>query len=245
MSLSGHSILILCFVVQEKSAYPQFTFTAIDTPRNFLSIIRAHTIDQTMQDLIPGIIYSFAALFIILDPLLSVPVFAAMTKGQPPREIHKQAFVAVSVAGALMYLFLVFNTTIFAILGLTMPSFQIAGGILLFILGLQEALGIDFGHSKEHSKTAAGVVIGTPLLCGPGTITTVMLLSRDYGLLVPFIAITLSLLATWLILYFAENIQHFLGEVVTDIMGKVLGMLLAAIAVKIITSGIMALAVVL
>ena len=89
------------------------------------------------------------------------------------------------------------------------------------------------------------MVIGTPLLCGPGTITTVMLLSRDYGILIPFIAITLSLLATWLILYFAENIQRFLGEVVTDIMGKVLGMLVAAIAVKIITSGIMALAVVL
>ncbi|MEI7857759.1 MAG: MarC family protein [Methanomicrobiales archaeon] len=84
----------------------------------------------------------------------------------------------------------------------------------------------------------------TPLLCGPGTITTVMLLSRDYGLLIPFIAITLSLLATWLVLYYSEFIQRILGEVVTDIMGKVLGMLLAAIAVKIIASGVIALAVI-
>jgi multiple antibiotic resistance protein len=198
-----------------------------------------------MQEFLPGILYAFAALFIILDPLLSVPIFAAMTKGQTPNEIHKQAFIAVAVAGGLMYIFLIFNTMIFDILGLNMPSFQIAGGILLFILGMQEALGIDVGKCKDHSKSAAGVVIGTPLLCGPGTITTVMLLSRDYGILIPFIAITLSLLATWLILYFAENIQRFLGEVVTDIMGKVLGMLVAAIAVKIITSGIMALAVVL
>ncbi len=190
--------------------------------------------------MIPGIIYSFAALFIILDPILSVPIFAAMTKGQTSPEIHKQAFIAVAVAGGLMYLFLVFNRTIFDILGLNMPSFQIAGGILLFLLGIQEALGIEIGHSKEHSKTAAGVVIGTPLLCGPGTITTVMLLSRDYGLLIPFIAITLALLATWLVLYFADDIQRILGEVVTDIMGKVLGMLVAAIAVKIIVSGIMA-----
>ncbi|MDO8872781.1 MAG: MarC family protein [Methanoregula sp.] len=197
-----------------------------------------------MQDLIPGIIYSFAALFIILDPLLSVPIFAAMTKGQPASEIHKQAFIAVAVAGGLMYLFLIFNKMIFDILGLNMPSFQIAGGILLFLLGIQEALGIEIGHSKEHVKTAAGVIIGTPLLCGPGTITTVMLLSRDYGLLIPFIAITLSLLATWLVLYYSEFIQRMLGEVVTDIMGKMLGMLVAAIAVKIIASGIMALAVV-
>jgi multiple antibiotic resistance protein len=83
-------------------------------------------------------------------------------------------------------------------------------------------------------------VIGTPLLCGPGTITTVMLLSKEYGLIIPFVAITLSLLATWLILYYAEGIQRILGDVVTDIMGKVLGMLVAAIAVKIIATGILA-----
>jgi membrane protein, MarC family len=193
-----------------------------------------------MQDIFSGIIYSFAALFIILDPILSVPVFAAMTKGLAPGEIHKQAFIAVAVAGVLMYLFLIFNKMIFDVLGLNMPSFQIAGGILLFLLGIQEALGIEIGHCKEHTTTAAGVVIGTPLLCGPGTITTVMLLSRDYGLLIPFVAITLALIATWLVLYYAEKIQHALGDVVTDIMGKVLGMLVAAIAVKIIASGILA-----
>ncbi len=193
-----------------------------------------------MDEIFSGIIYSFAALFIILDPILSVPVFAAMTKGLNPKEIHKQAFIAVAVAGGLMYLFLVFNRVIFDVLGLNMPSFQIAGGILLFLLGIQEALGIEIGHCKDHSTTAAGVVIGTPLLCGPGTITTVMLLSKDYGVLIPFIAITLALLATWLVLYFAEKIQQILGEVVTDIMGKVLGMLVAAIAVKIIASGILA-----
>jgi multiple antibiotic resistance protein len=194
-----------------------------------------------MQDLISGILYSFAALFIILDPLLSVPIFATMTKGQTSTEIHKQAFIAVAVAGSLMYIFLIFNTAIFSLLGLSLPAFQIAGGIILFLLGLQEALGIELGHSKGHATTsAAGVVIGTPILCGPGTITTVMLLSKDYGLLIPFIAITLSLLATWLILYYADGIQRLLGDVVTDIMGKVLGMLVAAIAVKIIASGILA-----
>jgi multiple antibiotic resistance protein len=205
-----------------------------------LSAIRAYIPDQTMQDLIPDILYSFAALFIILDPLLSVPVFAAMTRGQTASEVHKQAFIAIAVAGGLMYIFLIFNTAIFTILGLNFPAFQIAGGIILFLLGLQEALGIELGHCKEHTATAAGVVIGTPLLCGPGTITTVMLLSKEYGLLVPFVAITLSLLATWLILYYAEGIQRILGDVVTDIMGKVLGMLVAAIAVKIIASGILA-----
>jgi multiple antibiotic resistance protein len=193
-----------------------------------------------MADFITSTLYSFAALFIILDPLLSVPIFAAMTHGQTSREVHKQAFIAVAVAGVLMYLFLLFNTTIFEILNLNLPSFQIAGGILLFLLGMQETLGIDISKCKDHTATAAGVVIGTPLLCGPGTITTVMLLSNQYGLMIPFIAITLSLLATWIILYYAAYIRQILGDVITDIMGKVLGMLVAAIAVKIIFAGVMA-----
>lgn len=197
-----------------------------------------------MPDIISGVIYSFAALFIILDPLLSVPIFAAMTKGQSPSEIHRQAFIAIVVAGGLMYLFLLCNTYIFEILGLNLPSFQIAGGIILFLLGIQETLGIDIGKSKEHSATPAGVVIGTPLLCGPGAITTVMLLSNSYGLLIPFLAITLSLAATWVVLYHAVSIQSILGDLVTDIMGKVLGMFLAAIAIKIIYSGIIALTLV-
>jgi multiple antibiotic resistance protein len=191
-----------------------------------------------MADLVSGIIYAFAALFVILDPILSVPIFAGMTKGQPSREIHKQAFIAVAVAGVLMYIFLIFNTAIFEILGLTLSTFQIAGGILLFLLGMEMALGIELCKSKDHSPTAAGVVIGTPLLCGPGAITTVMLLSKDYGILIPFIAITLCLAATWVILYFSAGIQRILGTVVTDIMGKVLGMLVAAIAIRIIFSGI-------
>jgi multiple antibiotic resistance protein len=207
---------------------------------SIISTISVNIINQTMQEILSEIVYAFAALFIILDPLLSVPIFAAMTKGQTPAEIHKQAFIAVAVAGGLMYLFLIFNKMIFDILGLNIASFQIAGGILLFLLGIQEALGIEIGHSKGHTASAAGVVIGTPLLCGPGAITTVMLLSKEYGFLIPFIAITLSLIATWLVLYYSENIQRVLGEVVTDIMGKVLGMLVAAIAINIIANGIMA-----
>lgn len=195
---------------------------------------------NSMADMIAGIIYSFATLFIILDPFLSLPIFSALTKGQEPVEIHKQAFIAVAVAGGLMYIILVFNTAIFSILGLKLPAFQIAGGILLLILGIQEALGIELGRHKAQAATAAGVVIGTPLLCGPGAITTVMLLSKDYGLLIPFIAITLVLIATWIILYYADTIQRVLGDVITDIMGKMLGMLLAALAVQIMASGILA-----
>lgn len=191
-----------------------------------------------MPDMLASIIYAFSALFVILDPLLSVPIFTSMTKGQSSAEINKQALIAVAVAGFLLYMFLFFNFFIFDILGITLPSFQVAGGILLFILGMQMALGLDIGRTKGPSQSVAGVVIGTPLLCGPGAITTVILLSEEYGILVPAVAITLSLLATWIILRFSSNIQRVLGNTITDIMARVLGMLVAAIAVKIIADGI-------
>jgi len=192
-----------------------------------------------MTDLVSGLIFAFGALFVILDPILSVPIFAGMTKGQSPNEIHKQAFIAVAVAGILMYIFLIFNTAIFSILGLTLPAFEIAGGVVLFLLGMEMALGIDLCSTKDKAPTAAGVMIGTPILCGPGAITTVMVLSSQYGILIPFLAITLSLVASWIILYFSSGIQQILGPVVTDVMGRVMGMFVAAIAIKFIFSGIL------
>lgn len=192
-----------------------------------------------MPDLISSLIYSFAALFVILDPLLSVPIFTSMTEGQSSTEINRQALIAVVVAGFLMYLFLFFNFFIFGTLGITIASFQVAGGILLFLLGMQMALGIDIGRSKDHPRTAAGVVIGTPLLCGPGTITTVLLLSEQNGMFVTAVAIALTLVATFIILRFSSQIQRLLGECVTEILAKILGMLVAAIAVSIIADGIL------
>jgi multiple antibiotic resistance protein len=183
-----------------------------------------------MADPISTLVYAFAALFIILDPLLSVPIFTSMTRGQSPAEINRQALIAVAVAGFLMYLFLFFNFFIFGTLGITIASFQIAGGILLFLLGLQMALGIDIGRTKEHTHTAAGVVIGTPLL-----------LSKDNGMFITAAAIAITLAATFLVLRFSFQIQHILGVTVTEILGKILGMLVAAIAVSIIADGIVGL----
>ncbi|HNY89866.1 MAG TPA: MarC family protein, partial [Methanoregulaceae archaeon] len=80
-----------------------------------------------MADLPGALIYSFSALFVILDPLLSVPIFTSMTQGQSSSEINRQALIAVAVAGFLMYLFLFFNFFIFDTLGITLASFQVAG----------------------------------------------------------------------------------------------------------------------
>jgi multiple antibiotic resistance protein len=194
-----------------------------------------------MDDFLTPLLYSFSALFVILDPLLSVPIFSEMTQGQSRGEITKQAWIAVGVAGFLMYSFLFFNFIIFNILQITIASFQVAGGILLLILGLQETLDIQIPTGRNHQKSVAGVVIGTPLLCGPGTITTVLLLSSRYGLVIPALAILLSLITTWVILKYSSVIQRIAGDMIIGILARVLGMLLSAIAVSLIAQGILAL----
>jgi len=193
-----------------------------------------------MDGVLGEILYTTLALFIILDPLLSVPIFANMTREKTSRGVNREAGVAIGVAGALMYLFLFGNFVIFETLGISLATFQVAGGIFLFLLGMQETLGITLGTVRKTTSSAS-VIIGTPLLCGPGTITTVLLFSQQYGIPVVAVASALSLAGCWLILKYSSSIQRILGDTVTDVMGKVLGMLVAAIAVKIIVEGIKAL----
>ena len=190
-----------------------------------------------MDAVLGEILYSTLSLVIILDPLLSVPLFVSMTKGKAAREVNREAGVATGVAGALMFAFLFGNILIFEILGISISSFQVAGGILLFLLGLQETLGITIGTHRP-TETPASVVIGTPLLCGPGTITQVILLTNEYGYLVAAVSSALALAVTFLVLRYSALIQRVLGRTVTEIVGRVLGMILAAIGVQLIIAGI-------
>jgi multiple antibiotic resistance protein len=191
-----------------------------------------------MDPLLGALLYSAFALFIILDPLLSFPLFLEMTENKPKEYVARQAGVAIGVAGVLMYLFLVFNFLIFDLLGISLAAFQVAGGIILFILGMQEVLGFSLGTMKACKDNAACVVIGTPLLCGPGTLTTVLILSQDHGIPLVAVAIALALVATWLVLRYSHTLQRLVGDLVIEILAKVLGMFVAAIAVQIIAQGI-------
>ena len=212
-----------------------------------------------MLEILIAIVSAAITLFIILNPLLATFVFIDLTRGLSGKEVLKQANIATAVAGALMLVFLVFNDIIFSILNIELDSFKVAGGIILFILGLQIVLGLEIGGNAAHEvsvdqaregaellqgtvrKSMAGVIIGTPIICGPGTITTVMIIGSQYGLPVTAVAIVLSILVIWIILAFSSRITALLGETVIMILSKILGLLLTAIAVHIIWSGVVGL----
>ncbi|HJJ34717.1 MULTISPECIES: MarC family protein [Methanocorpusculum] len=205
-----------------------------------------------MLELLVTIISAAFTLIIILDPLLSVSMFINLTRDLQKAEMIRQAFVATGVAGILMLTFLIFNNLLFDLLGIELESFKVAGGIILFILGLQIVLGLEIGGSSaghknlESSdrigkKSMAGVIIGTPVMCGPGTITTVMILGAQDGILLTLLAVILALLCIWLILIFSAQIKKLLGETVLVILSKIVGLLLTAIAVHTIWTGILGL----
>ncbi|HJK07536.1 MAG TPA: NAAT family transporter [Methanocorpusculum sp.] len=212
-----------------------------------------------MLEILTAIVSSAITLFIILDPLLSTSMFIDLTRGLSGKEVLKQAGIATSVAGVLMLVFLVFNDVIFSILNIELDSFKVAGGIILFILGLQIVLGLAIGGKAAHEaraeqardgaellpgtvrKSMAGVIIGTPIMCGPGTITTVMIIGSEYGILITAVAIILALLVIWMILAFSSRITAVLGETVIVILSKIVGLLLTAIAVHTIWSGVVGL----
>ncbi|MEA5038136.1 hypothetical protein SDC9_31487 [bioreactor metagenome] len=205
-----------------------------------------------MLELLVTIISAAFTLIIILDPLLSVSMFINLTRDLQKAEMVRQAFVATSVAGILMLTFLIFNNLLFDLLGIELESFKVAGGIILFILGLQIVLGLEIGGSSAGhknlestdrigKKSMAGVIIGTPVMCGPGTITTVMILGAQDGILLTLLAVILALLCIWLTLIFSAQIKKLLGETVLVILSKIVGLLLTAIAVHTIWTGILGL----
>lgn len=212
-----------------------------------------------MLEILTAIVSAAITLFIILDPLLSVSMFIDLTRGLGKKEVLKQAGIATAVAGGLMLAFLMFNDVIFTILGIELESFKVAGGIILFILGLQIVLGLEIGGKAAHEtraeqahdgkdlspgvirKSMAGVIIGTPIMCGPGTITTVMILGSQNGILLTAAAIILSLAFIWMVLAFSSRITALLGETVIVILSKIVGLLLTAIAVHTIWSGVVGL----
>ena len=179
---------------------------------------------------------AFIALFIIIDPFVSMPVFISLTRWQNDKRKNKEAFLAVGVAFVMLTLLLFVGMVLLEIMKISLSSFQIAGGIILLIMGIQSVLGLEFSKTKVK-KRMVGVVIGTPLLTGPGALTTVVILSKSYGWLIPLTASALVLFITWLILRFSTQITKFLGAEIVEIMSRVMGLLLAAIAVQFIIEG--------
>ncbi|HEY4705590.1 MAG TPA: MarC family protein [Thermoplasmata archaeon] len=207
-----------------------------------------------MVDLAFGLT-AVASIFAVVDPIGAVPFFAALTEGYPPAD--KRAVIQKSCLVALLAL-LVFGLVgqwIFIAFSITVPAFQIAGGLLLFSVGFEMLHGerprtktTEREHAEALERQAVGVVpLGIPLLAGPGAISTVMvLMSHDTASPLDktfvFAGILVAVLASFAALTYADRIFSRVGRTGTLALSRILGLLLAAVGVQFVINGVLAVA---
>ena len=176
------------------------------------------------------------ALFIIIDPLGLIPVFMALTDGCSLEERRAILSRAALVALVLLLIFTFAGTGILTLFGITLSDFKIAGGILLLVIALRI---IGEAHYGEAEGGRAGVVpIAVPLLVGPGAITTTIVLIGTYGLWITFAAVVITFVLSFLIFRYVSFLYQFLGKTGSDVIAKIMGILIAAIAVQFIRQGV-------
>jgi len=197
------------------------------------------------------VLTAFSALFVIMDPFVSIPVLLGISKDQPPEVLRKSADQATAVAGILIFVFIFFGMLILDILEISVDAFRVAGGVILMLLGLELVLGFSWSKeddSKHKDVHAAAILIGTPLITGPGVITTTIVYTKTYfdqygyfGYLIIIAAAIIAVIVTWVILRQAGRFQKLLGPQVINVMSKIMGMLLVAMAIEFIISGLVVL----
>lgn len=187
---------------------------------------------------------AFGSLFAIVDPLAVVPAFVTMTAQNSRAEQIRMARLACVVAGGVLTGFFLTGPWIFKLLGVTMPAFQIAGSVLLFCIALDMLHARRTGARETLEEVEAGVAkddiaitpLGVPMLAGPGAISAVLILrGQAHGFaqhLALLGAIALVCLTGYLILRFAVEGAHRLNPLLLKLTARLMGLLLAAVAVQ-------------
>ncbi|QMU27964.1 MarC family protein [Adhaeribacter radiodurans] len=173
-------------------------------------------------------------LFAIIDILGSIPIIIELRK----REGVIQSEKATLVAGVLMIVFLFLGQEILKLFGLDFESFALAGAIILFLIGMEMVLGIHLFQSNPNSKTGSIVPLAFPLIVGAGTLTTLLSLRAAYSLSNILVGIVINLVFVYIVLKSSSWIERKLGDSGSDILRKVFGVILLAIAIKLFKSNI-------
>lgn len=191
------------------------------------------------DDFIQHMLRSTIALLVVLDPLGIVPIFIALTqKLEKVRRTEVSKTVVITAAG-LLFAFALAGTQIFTVFGITVYSFMVAGGVLLFIVAIELLTGGGWRFVGTDTSAEAGVVpLAFPLLAGPGAITAVIISLETTGLIVTALSILIAIGTTYLVLRYADKIYRILGKRGSLIVTRVFAVFVAAIAVQYIVEGV-------
>ena len=203
---------------------------------------------MTASPILEFALLSFVSMFTMVNPIGVIPVYAAMTAKLTPRESHRVARKASLTALCILLAFALTGQFIFRFFSITTNSLRVAGGIIFFVMGyemLQARLSrtqFDDETTREYINDISITPLGIPIICGPGAITTAILLMSEaqspieYGIVLG--VITLLVFATYLFLVGAKQVTHLIGENGNKVMLRVMGLIVMVIAVEFFFSGL-------
>ena len=194
---------------------------------------------------------SLIIMLVVVDPVAVAPLFAALTHGESAATKRRTAIRGTFIAGAILVVFALAGGTLLDALGIGMPAFQIAGGVLLFLLAVDMVFARHSGlrsttereqREAETKKDISVFPLAIPLIAGPGALTSVLLMVGDQGddpLVIGTVlaVILVVLLVTLVSLIFSARIMAFMGETGANVISRVLGVVLAALAVQFVLNG--------
>lgn len=192
-----------------------------------------------------ALITAFFTLFVVIDPIGLTPMFVALTKGEDAAHRRLIGIRACFISAILLTLFGLFGEAVLGFAGISMPAFRIAGGILLFLTALDMLFERRTKRRKGQATPAddpSVFPLATPLIAGPGSIATMILLTGQADGWAEMLAIHLVMFATLLLVlvFFmgAGLIERALGDTGSNVVTRLLGMLLAALSVQFVLDGL-------
>ncbi len=189
--------------------------------------------ELSLAELVKAVI----ALFVVIDPVGTVPVFIGLTEGMSPPERKHVLKTTVVTSLILLIVIAIAGQQILNLFGISLNSLMIAGGILLLILSIK--ILVQGGWSKEEiSADSVGVVpLAFPIIVGPGAITVTIVTLQTAGLLVAMISVLIVLSVTSLLLFVVNPVYRFLGRMGALVISRIMAVFIAAIAVQFIADG--------
>ena len=196
------------------------------------------------------ILLALGSLFVIVDPLATVPAFLAMTPNDTPEQRIRTVRLACCVTAGVLLAFSVAGQMIFRVMGITMPAFEIAASIVLLLVALDMLRAQRSRVQETHEETKAGTEktdiavtpLAIPMLAGPGAISTTILLeneARDFAQHIALYGCILAVsLASYLILRFAARSARWFSPIAMSIATRIMGLLLAAVAIQFMLNAI-------
>jgi len=188
-------------------------------------------------ELLHKFLLCFIPLFVTIDPFGLAAIFLALSRDVPEAKRRRIAKQATLTGGLVALLFLILGRSIFIAIGIGEGDFQIAGGLILFILASRELIQNPTQEKRNLPDDFGVVPLGMPLIAGPATITTLLVISQSVGYAMTLIALAVNLALVALAFAQSERLERMVGQTGLRAVSKIIALLLAAIAVHIVRRG--------